>query len=103
MAQSYVVRCGRMRFLGEYLALPGHDHARGQQVVVRSERGTELGDVLCPVSERTSQFLPDAPRGEILRLATQEDRDHEAHLAQDRDPYFTTCQDLIAKRRLQMN
>jgi cell fate regulator YaaT (PSP1 superfamily) len=103
MAQSYVVRYGRMRFLGEYTGLPGHDHARGQQVVVRSDRGTELGDVLCPVSQRTSQFLPDAPRGEILRLANQEDRDHEARLADDREPVFATCQELIARRKLQMN
>jgi cell fate regulator YaaT (PSP1 superfamily) len=92
-----------MRFLGECTGLPGHDYDRGQQVVVKSDRGTELGDVLCPVSERTSRFLPDAPRGEILRLATQEDRDHEARLARDREPLFATCQDLIAKRRLQMN
>jgi cell fate regulator YaaT (PSP1 superfamily) len=103
MAQRYVVRYGRMRFLGEYTGLVGHDHARGQQVVVRSDRGTELGDVLCPVSECTSRFLGDAPQGEILRVATQEDRDREARLAQDREPVFATCQELIAKRRLQMN
>jgi cell fate regulator YaaT (PSP1 superfamily) len=92
-----------MRFLGECTGLPGHEHARGQQVVVRSDRGTELGEVLCPVSERTAAFLPDAPRGEILRLATEEDRDRESRLAQDREPVFATCQELIAKRRLQMN
>jgi cell fate regulator YaaT (PSP1 superfamily) len=92
-----------MRFLGECTGLPGHEHARGQQVVVRSDRGTELGDVLCAVSERTSRFLPDAPKGEILRLATEEDREREARLAQDREPVFATCQELIAKRRLQMN
>jgi len=103
MVQTYIVRYGRMRFLGEYAGLLDHDHARGQQVVVRSDRGTELGEVLCPVSERTTQFLPNAPRGEILRLATQEDRDHEARLAEDRQPVFATCQELIAKRRLQMN
>ncbi|MFI5460107.1 MAG: stage 0 sporulation family protein [Isosphaerales bacterium] len=103
MAQTYVVRYGRMRLLGECTGLPDHDHPRGQQVVVRSDRGTELGDVLCPVSERTTQYLPDAPKGEILRLATQEDRDHEARLAEDRKPVFATCEELIAKRRLQMN
>jgi len=103
MAQTYVVRYGRMRLLGECTGLPDHDHPRGQQVVVRSDRGTELGDVLCPVSERTTQFLPDAPRGEILRLATQEDQDQEARLAEDRKPVFATCEELIAKRRLQMN
>ena len=83
MAQTYVVRYGRMRFLGEYNGLPEQDHARGQQVVVRSDRGTELGEVLCPVTERTARFMPNPAQGEILRLATAEDRDQEARLAED--------------------
>jgi cell fate regulator YaaT (PSP1 superfamily) len=92
-----------MRFLGEYSGLPDHEHSRGQQVVVRSDRGTELGDVLCPVTERTARFLPNPARGEILRLATTQDQEQEARLAQERKPVFATCQELIAKRRLQMN
>jgi cell fate regulator YaaT (PSP1 superfamily) len=89
--------------LGEFTGLPDHDHARGEQVVVRSDRGTELGELLCPVSERTAEFMPNAARGEILRLVTDDDRALESRLAQDRDPVFATCQQLIAKRRLQMN
>jgi cell fate regulator YaaT (PSP1 superfamily) len=102
MAQTYVVRYGRMRFLGEYSGLPGQDHPRGQKVVVRSDRGTELGDILCPASERTARFLPNPVQGEILRLVTAEDGEHEARLAEQRQSYFTTCQELVAKRRLQM-
>ena len=75
----------------------------GQQVVVRSDRGTELGDVLCPASERTALFLPNPAQGEILRLATAEDREQEVRLAEDREPVFATCHELIAKRRLQMD
>jgi cell fate regulator YaaT (PSP1 superfamily) len=103
MAQTYVVRYGRMRFLGEYTGLPNHEHSRGQQVVVRSDRGTELGELLCPATERTARFLPNPAQGEILRLATAEDRNQEARLAEDRKPVFSTCQELITKRRLQMN
>ncbi len=103
MAQAYVVRYGRMRFLGEFAGLPDQGHSRGQQVVIRSERGTELGDVLCPVSERIAGFLPNPTRGEILRLASQQDREQEARLAEDREPVFATCRELIARRRLQMN
>jgi cell fate regulator YaaT (PSP1 superfamily) len=103
MTQTYVVRYGRMRFLGEYTGLADQDHPRGQQVVIRSDRGTELGDVLCPASERTAKFLSNPVQGEILRLATSEDRDLEARQADDRKKVFTTCQELIAKRRLQMD
>jgi cell fate regulator YaaT (PSP1 superfamily) len=92
-----------MRFLGEYRGLADQDHPRGQQVVIRSDRGTELGDVLCPASDRTAKFLANPVQGEILRLATPEDRDQEARQVEDRKKVFTNCQELIAKRRLQMD
>jgi cell fate regulator YaaT (PSP1 superfamily) len=103
MTRTYVVRYGRMRFLGEYTGLADHEHPRGQQVVIRSDRGTELGDVLCPSSERTTKFLVNPVQGEILRLATPEDRALEAQMAEDRTKVFKICQELIAKRRLQMD
>jgi cell fate regulator YaaT (PSP1 superfamily) len=103
MVQTYVIRYGRMRFLGEYAGLPGQDHPRGQRVVVRSDRGTELGDVLCRASDRTTRFMPNPVHGEILRLATVEDGDQHARLDRDRESYFRTCQELVARRRLQMD
>jgi cell fate regulator YaaT (PSP1 superfamily) len=103
MTESYVVRYGRMRSLGEFRDLAALAHARGDHVVIRSDRGTELGEVLCQVSERTTRYMGNSPRGEILRRATPEDRQQEARIASDRSPTFVACQDLIAKRRLQMN
>jgi cell fate regulator YaaT (PSP1 superfamily) len=103
MTQTYVVRYGRMRFLGECTGLTDLDHSRGQQVVIRSDRGTELGEVLCVASDRTAKFLPNPVQGEILRLATAEDQEQEARMSEDRKKVFKTCQELIAKRRLQMD
>ena len=103
MPETYVVRFGRMRSLGEFRDLASLTHARGDQVVIRSDRGTELGEVLCPVSERTSRYMGSPSRGEILRPATPEDRERESRIGEDRSPAFATCQELIAKRRLQMN
>ena len=103
MTESYVVRYGRMRSLGEFRDLAALPHARGDHVVIRSDRGTELGEVLCPVSERTTVYMGNSPGGEILRRATPEDREREAGIDRDRPPAFATCQELIARRRLQMN
>ncbi len=103
MAANYVVRYGRMRFLGECTGLPGQDHPRGQAVVLRSDRGTELGEVLCQASERTSRFLPDGIDAEILRLPTAEDREREARNAGEWQSHLATCQELIARRKLQMD
>ena len=47
--------------------------------------------------------MPNPAQGEIIRLATAEDREHEARLSDELKPAFTTCQELITKRRLQMN
>ena len=39
MSQTFVVRYGQMRYLGEYQGLDGLEHPRGQRVVVQSDRG----------------------------------------------------------------
>jgi cell fate regulator YaaT (PSP1 superfamily) len=91
-----------MRAVGEFRCLQDVDHARDEQVVIRTERGTEIGRVLCPVSERTTLYMGGAPRGEIVRQATQEDLDRETEIEADRSPAYDTALELIAKRRLQM-
>lgn len=103
MPGTYVVRYGQMRLLGEYSGLPGQDHPRAQKVIVHSDRGTELGEVLCPATDRTALFLENPARGEILRPATVEDLATEARLPQTRDGAFSTCLEFIGKRRLQMD
>jgi len=100
---AYVVRYGRMRFLGEYGGLAGDDHPRGQRVVIQSDRGTEIGEVLCPSTDRTATFLENPVRGDILRSATEADLEHEATLERARTDAFSTCQEVISRRSLQMD
>src|SRR3954463_4288483 len=103
MAGSYVVRYGQMRSLGEYAGLAGQEHPRGQRVVVRSDRGTELGEVLCAATDRSAMFLENPVKGEILRAATAEDLAAEAQLAEIQGRGFAACGEFIARRRLQMD
>jgi cell fate regulator YaaT (PSP1 superfamily) len=103
MSKTYVVRYGQMRYLGEYEGLAGQEHPRGQRVVVRSDRGTELGEVLCPATDRSALFLENPTRGEILRTATVEDLAVEATLAEIKARGFAVCRECIARRRLQMD
>jgi cell fate regulator YaaT (PSP1 superfamily) len=103
MQASYVVRYGQMRYLGEYQGLEAYEHARGEKVVVQSDRGRELGEVLCPATDRTALFLENPVRGPILRVALEEDLSLEPQLDERRKQGFTTCRELIAKRRLQMD
>src|SRR3954447_8690542 len=103
ISMTYVVRYGKMRFLGEYAGPRDQDYHRGQQVVIRSDRGTELAEVLCPASEQTARYLENPARGEILRPATDEDLVEGKALGDAQQEAFATCQELIGKRRLQMD
>jgi cell fate regulator YaaT (PSP1 superfamily) len=103
MSETYVVRYGQMRLLGEYRGITGQDHPRGQRVVVRSDRGSELGEVLCPATDRTALFLENPVRGEILRVASPDDLAAEARLAGRQAEGFAACREFIARRRLQMD
>ena len=103
MTKSFVVRYGQMRYLGEFAGLPEQEHPRGQRVVVRSDRGTELGEVLCPATDRTAPFLENPVRGDILRAATLEDLAAEPRLTELQTKGFETCREFIAHRRLQMD
>jgi cell fate regulator YaaT (PSP1 superfamily) len=102
MTKSYVVRYGQMHFLGEFTDRIDRDLARGQRIVVRSDRGTELGEVLCLATERTALFLENPVRGEILRTASPDDLAMEAQLAELQKAGFATCREAIVRRRLQM-
>ena len=103
MADTYVVRYGQMRLLGEFRGLPGLEHPRGQRVVIGTDRGTELGEVLAPATDRTAAFLENPARGDILRNATADDLEAEARLAGRQGAGFAACLDFIANRRLQMD
>ncbi len=72
-------------------------------MVVRTDRGIELGEVLCPATERTTSYLEQSGPGEILRTATAEDLDNEATLITAQEKAFDVCLELIARRHLQMN
>ncbi len=100
---SFVVRYGQMRHVGEYEGIEGRSHPRGERVVIRSDRGTELGEVLCPATERTALFLENPSRGQILRVATPEDTSAEPLLAERAGRGLDACREFAARRRLQMD
>ena len=103
MTTTYVVRYGQMRFLGEFGVSSGVEHVRGQRVVIRSDRGTEIGEVLCAATGKTSRFLENTAQGEILRCVSAEDLEAEARMAQVRRASFDSCLEFISRRRLQMD
>ncbi|MEW4488508.1 regulatory iron-sulfur-containing complex subunit RicT [Thalassoglobus sp. JC818] len=103
MARKYVVRYGTMRFLGEFSAKGPQSFSRGDEVVVRSHRGTEWGSVLCEATDRTREYLgKDDASGRILRLANQEDEKTRTECWQREQEAFETGKELIAERKMAM-
>ena len=102
MAVKYIVRHGTMRFLGEFEPGAGETYARSDDVVVRSERGLEVGQVLCPASPRALELLGEPTRGRILRRLTEEDRAALDRLRAAEAEELAGCQRFVAQRRLQM-
>jgi cell fate regulator YaaT (PSP1 superfamily) len=102
MAAKYIVRHGSMRFLGEFEAGECDAYARSDDVVVRSERGLEVGQVLCPANPRALELLAEPTRGRILRRMTEDDRAALDRLRTAEAEELAGCQLFVAQRRLQM-
>ncbi|HTU18965.1 MAG TPA: regulatory iron-sulfur-containing complex subunit RicT [Gemmataceae bacterium] len=101
MASSWIVRHGAMRFLGTFDA-DTDSYARGQEIVVRTERGLELGQILCPASPRAVELIAEPTRGRIVRLLTDRDRDDRERLRRIEESELETCVRFVEQRHLQM-
>ena len=71
MALQHVVRFGAMGHLGRFHSPDATRYPRGSEVILRTSRGLELGEVLAPPSAEDGSGPAD---GAILRPVTIEDR-----------------------------
>jgi cell fate regulator YaaT (PSP1 superfamily) len=102
MAARFIVRHGTMRFLGEYEAGEGSAYERGANVVVRSDRGLEVGEVLCESTPLALELIAEPTRGQIVRQMSAEDFQAAQSLRESTRTEFDTCQRLIGQRSLPM-
>lgn len=99
----YVVRYGTQRFLGDFQVRHPEHIARGTEVIVRSDRGVEWGEVLCPASERSREVLGDRNRkGRILRRVNDDDHRMRDEIHDREREAFNGCGELVAARHMQM-
>jgi cell fate regulator YaaT (PSP1 superfamily) len=99
---AYIVRHGATRFLGEFTAPAGSDFARGSDVVIRTERGHEVGQVLCPAVPQAVAQIVEPTSGQILRVVNPEDRERIDRLRELQKTDYDVGAGMIAERRLQM-
>jgi cell fate regulator YaaT (PSP1 superfamily) len=100
---KYVVRYGSMRFLAMLPARGQAEYARGTKVIARTNRGLEVGEVLCDASQPNGDGTAESSaEGQILRAMSAEDRNEAAHLEASARDKFRVCQKHIADLGLDM-
>ena len=98
----YVVRHGVMRNLGVFTPRGRDTFVRGDQVIARTSRGLESGEVLCEATDEAVAQLADPKQGQILREMSGDDvRELRKMFEQERREY-EVCQREIKQLNLDM-
>jgi len=114
-----IVRYGLMRSLGRFHHELDQPPPSGCKVVVRTDRGVELGEVVAAIgddqaprsigAERLASYLecsgPDYPfaqSGKVLRLANRQDIIDDRHLQQQARQEAAFCREQVARLGLAM-
>jgi cell fate regulator YaaT (PSP1 superfamily) len=99
---KYIVRHGVMRNLGVFSTRGGETYARGMQVIARTQRGLEVGEVLCEATDHVVATMNDPKGGQILREQNDEDVRELRRLAEQEQREHEICRDSIAELQLDM-
>jgi hypothetical protein len=106
LAQDYFCRVGRHGTIGRYRAVRRLKISRGDQLIVRTNRGVELAmclrmaDQLEASLEGPAAFTEQARDGKIIRVCSSEDRLLIQKLSEAAMEAFETCQDWLIKHAL---
>jgi len=99
---KYVVRCGIMRALGVFSTSRNETMRRGARVVTRTDRGLEVGEVLCEATDENVEKLQDPRRGQILREMTPDDENELSRMHALEHSEYDACERCIAEMSLPM-
>lgn len=99
---NYIVRYGAMRLLGIFPSCNEQQHARETEVIVRTDRGLEAGQVLCEATSRGAEGLKEVPQGLILRTMTTNDAHEQSRIHHQEREEFQVCLRCIRQLGLEM-
>lgn len=94
---SHLVKIGLLGQIGRFSSVDGRQFVRHDEVICRTDRGLEVGSVLCPLDRNdTGQDLD----GQLLRPVTPDDRLIINRIHRFRDKAFAACNRLLEQRGL---
>jgi len=91
-----------MRTLGVFTTSRNETYHRSAQVLARTDRGLEVGEVLCEATEAAVAKLHEPGKGQLQRELTPDDERELHRLRALTLKEFQKCQELIAQLHLQM-
>jgi cell fate regulator YaaT (PSP1 superfamily) len=91
-----------MRNLGVFASRGSDLYARGTQVIARTSRGLEAGEVLCEANELALANLQDPKNGQILRERNVDDAGELRRLMEQQKHEHAACQRHIDELGLDM-
>ncbi|MBN2218352.1 MAG: signal peptidase [Pirellulales bacterium] len=91
-----------MRMLGAFDAPEDLACARNMNVIARTNRGLEAGEVLCEATDEVLGQLDEVGEGKILREMTADDLREISRIRDHQAEHFATCQRCIDKLELAM-
>jgi cell fate regulator YaaT (PSP1 superfamily) len=94
--QEYLVSHGASGEFGRFYTVLPLTCVRGEEVVVQGRRGLELGVVLCEATPIHARLLDAVPTGELVRLASAEDRLAASSARERGHGIFDDCRALAA-------
>ncbi len=97
---QYVVRCGSMRTLGVMTSKRSFRY--GDEVIVRTDRGTEIGTVLCEATPAAVDSMQEPTMGRIVRSLSDDDRAQWRHLESKTKQDVLVAQRCVDALRLKM-
>jgi len=91
-----------MRNLGVFSPRGGDVFSRGQQIIARTSRGLEAGEILCEATDEAVSQIQEPKTGQILRRLNDDDiRDLRKMFEQERREY-AICEERIKEHQLDM-
>jgi len=91
-----------MRNLGVFYTRGNETHARGQQVITRTHRGLEAGEVLCEATDQAVAHLVEPRQGQILRRVSDDDVLELRKMFEQERREYAICQERIKELVLDM-
>lgn len=97
---QYVVRFGSLRTLGVMNSRQSYRY--GDEVVARTNRGTEIGTVLCEATPVAFEAIEEPTKGRIIRLLTKDDHTQRERLELGAAKDLAICQRCVDSLNLSM-